>query len=64
MICQKMTAASSRITKLGGAMPPVMAFACGKTEPPSCFCCQIDILCVVPHFQNRGDVVFGVHGCK
>jgi len=45
-------------------MLTVMAFAICKTEPPSCFSCQIDILRVVPSFQNRGDLDFGVNECN
>jgi len=62
MICQQMTAASSRITELGRNVLAVKAFAMCKTEQPSCFSCQIDILWAVPYFQNRGGLDFGANG--
>jgi hypothetical protein len=46
-----MTAASSRITKLGGDTLPAKAFGVCKTNPPSCFCWQIDILWIVSFFK-------------
>jgi len=46
-----MTTPSSRITKIGGNTLLLKAFVTCKTEPPTCFSCQIDILWVVPILQ-------------
>jgi hypothetical protein len=65
MICKKMTTAPSKIIKMAGDLLPLKAFVIHKTEPPSWFSCQINILWVVPFFYKMGAIfqnVFCSHG--
>jgi len=54
-----MTTPSSRITKIGGGIL-LKTFVICKMEPPTCFCCQIDSLWVVPILQIGGIYNFAV----
>jgi hypothetical protein len=56
MMWNKMTTASSRITKIGGGYPPSQSVCYTKTAPLSCFSCKTDILWVVSFLQNRSEV--------